>query len=109
MIALIDVDGQKMPIDDNGDSLFAAKIDVHKNVAEITVRIPMCLEGDDMDCADVKYQGTGLVKTSLDTLLNDFIETQKLLEKLGYKFGPDELSVHEQFMLRHPELKKDDL
>lgn len=89
MIALIDVDGQKMPIDDNGDSLFAAKIDVHKNVAEITVRIPMCLEGDDMDCADVKYQGTGLVKTSLDTLLNYFIETQDDVEdfkKLKHTF-----------------------
>lgn len=80
MIALIDVNGQKMPLDDNGNSLFAAKIDVHKNVAEITVRIPTCLEGDDMDCANVKYEGTGLVKTSLNTLLNDFIEVQDDVE-----------------------------
>ncbi len=36
---------------------------------------------------------------------SDFIETQKLLQRMGYKFGPDEKSVHDQFMDRHPELK----
>jgi hypothetical protein len=36
----------------------------------------------------------------------DFIDTQILLQKMGYKFGPNEKSVHEQFMDRHPDLKK---
>lgn len=31
---------------------------------------------------------------------NDFIETQKFLERLGYKFGPGQPSVHSQFMER---------
>lgn len=31
----------------------------------------------------------------------DFIETQQFLEKLGYKFGEGELSVHEQFLKKH--------
>lgn len=31
----------------------------------------------------------------------DFVGTQELLEKLGYKFGPGELPVHEQFNIKH--------
>lgn len=31
---------------------------------------------------------------------SDFVETQKLLEKLGYRFDTNE-SVHEQFMRKH--------
>jgi hypothetical protein len=36
---------------------------------------------------------------------DDFIQTQIMLEKMGFKFGPGEKSVHEQFMDRHPHLK----
>jgi hypothetical protein len=32
---------------------------------------------------------------------NDFEQTQILLETLGYKFGPNELPVWQQFDLRH--------
>jgi hypothetical protein len=31
----------------------------------------------------------------------DFIETQKLLERLGYKFGPNQESVHIQFIKKY--------
>jgi hypothetical protein len=36
----------------------------------------------------------------------DFVETQKFLERLGYKFGPNEESVHIQFIKKH-NIKKD--
>ncbi len=32
---------------------------------------------------------------------NDFDETQRLLENLGFRFGHGELPVHEQFRLKH--------
>jgi hypothetical protein len=31
---------------------------------------------------------------------NDFVETQKMLERLGYRFDTEE-SVHQQFMKKH--------
>ena len=31
----------------------------------------------------------------------DFIGTQRLLENLGYSFGPNELPIYEQFNIRH--------
>jgi len=31
----------------------------------------------------------------------DFIESQKLLERMGYKFGPHQPSISEQFNKRH--------
>ena len=31
----------------------------------------------------------------------DFIGTQRLLENLGYSFGPNELPIYEQFNIKH--------
>lgn len=32
---------------------------------------------------------------------SDFVGAQKLLESLGYKFGKNEISVHQQFCKKH--------
>lgn len=45
---------------------------------------------------------------NLDPLTEqDFIDTQKLLERIGYKFGPGEPTVHEQFMAKRMNKNKD--
>jgi hypothetical protein len=54
---------------------------------------------DPDDDGEMNYLKLGPIKES------DFIEVQKFLSRIGYKFGPDEKSVHEQFMDKYPELK----
>jgi hypothetical protein len=49
---------------------------------------------DDDDDPDMDYLKLNPISET------DFIETQKLLERLGYQFGQGE-SVHEQFLKRH--------
>lgn len=50
---------------------------------------------DEDDDGEMDYLKLNPIKES------DFIEVQTILEKMGYKFGPDEPTVHEQFMERH--------
>lgn len=83
MTPLVDFEGSKMPLDDNGQPLFATQFWLkhdfdHPKIppiaAEIFVRLPNFCVGEDMDSNLFKYSGVGMTSASMDNMLNEFIK-----------------------------------